>query len=115
MQPRNLLLPVILKQKLYLQHQLGHLVLLLQLLAVRYGPMVVQARHAVCPQGLLVVLVIDVQDAVFAVILRELQALLSRTQGQKAQAGQEEQQQGKHHPRGRSSRTHTHSHTRSKS
>lgn len=85
---------MIFKSKLYLQHQLCHLVLFLQLFAVRYGPVVVEAHHAARPQGLLVVLVIDVQDAVFAVILRELQALLGWTQGHKAQAGQEEKQRG---------------------
>lgn len=80
---------MILKSRFYLQHQLCHLVLLLQLFAVWYGLVVVQARHAVCPQGLLVVLVIDVQDAVFAVILRELQSLLGRAQGHEAHAEQE--------------------------
>lgn len=89
----------------YLQHQLFHLVLFLKLFAVRYWLVVVQAHHAVCPQGLPVVLVIDVQDTVFAVILRELQALLSRAQGHKAQAGEEKQQWGQHLPRGRHSHT----------
>lgn len=45
---------------LYLQHQLSHLVLFLQLLAVWYGPMVEEAQHAVLLQGFLVVLVIDI-------------------------------------------------------
>lgn len=80
----------------YLQHQLRHLVLLLQLLAVRYGPVVEQAHHAVLLQGLPVVLVVDVQDTVFAVILRELQALLGWRQGHEAQARQQEQEQGEH-------------------
>lgn len=72
--------------------------LLLQLLAVRYGPVVEQAHHGVLLQGLLVVLVVDVQDTVFAIILRELQALLGWSQGHKAQARQQEQEQGEHLP-----------------
>lgn len=70
--------------------------LFLQLLAVWYGPVVEQAHHAVLLQGFLVVLVIDIQDTVFPVILWELQALLGRRQRHKAQAREQEQQQGEH-------------------
>ncbi|TNN53521.1 hypothetical protein EYF80_036294 [Liparis tanakae] len=67
-----------------------------QLLAVRYGPVVEHAHHAVLLQGALVVLVIDVENAVFPVVTRELEALCCRGQRHKAQARQQEQAKGEH-------------------
>lgn len=58
--------------------------------------MVEQAHDAVLLQGFLVVFVTDIYDTVFSVILWEFQALLSRRQRHKAQAGEQEQQQGQH-------------------
>lgn len=81
-----------------LQHKLGHLVLFLLLLALRHGLVVEQAQHVVLLQGLLVVLVVDVENAVFAVILRELQALLGRGHGHQAQAREQEQPEREHAP-----------------
>lgn len=70
--------------------------LLLQLLVVWYGPVVEEAHHGVLLQRFLVVLVIDIYNTVFPVILWELQALLSWRKRRQAQTGEHEQQQGEH-------------------
>lgn len=58
----------------HLQHELSHLELFLQLLAGRHWCMVEQAEHLVVLQRFAVVLVVDVQHSVLAVIAGELQA-----------------------------------------
>lgn len=58
--------------------------------------MVEKAEHVVLLQGSLVILVIDIQNAVLSIILWELQALLSRRQSHEAQAGEQEQPQVEH-------------------
>lgn len=72
--------------------------LLLQLLAVWYGLVVEKAKHAVLLQGFLVVLVIDIKNTVFPIILWELQALLGWGQRHEAQAREQEPPQGEHGP-----------------
>lgn len=72
--------------------------LFLQLLAVRYGLVVEQAKHVVLLQGFLVVLIVDVKNTVFPIILWELETLLSWSQRHKAQAWEQEQPKVEHGP-----------------
>lgn len=80
----------------YLQDELGHLELFLQLLPGGWWGMIEQAQHVIFLHGFLVVLVVYVQDAVLAVIAGELQAFVGRAEGRQTQAREEEQPLGLH-------------------
>ncbi|KAG7263675.1 hypothetical protein CRUP_031974 [Coryphaenoides rupestris] len=88
--PSNSITRSSLKTQSYLQHQLGHLELLLQALAGGQRLVVEEAQHVVAAQCLLVVALVDVQHAVLPVKVGELQALLGPAGGEQRQQEEEE-------------------------
>lgn len=58
--------------------------------------MVEQAQHVVFFQGFVVVLLIHVQDTIFAIITWEFEAFLSTSQGRESQRGKQQDPGGLH-------------------